>query len=135
MAVAGLVLLALVLPPTSSATRYLHACKGYPWMDNVPRGSMLAASNTLCVVRRAHHRYLAYDYINPPHQITLAARLRVRLTYHGHMLARSREYVTPETPVFIKTAWRHQRRGRFCAELWNHDGLGHYRVERACHRL
>jgi hypothetical protein len=110
-------------------------CESYPRMDNVPRGSMIAASNHLCVGKkggRERHYYQAEDAINPPHSIRIAARLHVALRYNGHLVAKSREYVTPRTPVLISTRWVRHISGKFCAVLWNHDSLGSYKVERHC---
>jgi hypothetical protein len=137
---AGLTCLGVVsslgLDRSAAARNPVAYCKGYPWMENVPRGSMLAASNRLCVERKAGtHRYRALDYINPPHNITIAARLHVRLTRGGQFVSRSKEYVTPSTPVTIKSPYQPIHGGKkLCATLWNHDGLGYYKVESVCHR-
>lgn len=118
-------------------TTYHLVCATYsPVMDNVPRGSQIAAPNALCIARdNSNGRLRAYDEIRPPHRIQLAARLHVQLTANGRTLANSREYVVPHAPVTILTRWARPHHGNLCAVLWNHDGLGYYRVERVCHRF
>jgi len=128
----------LLAAPEAGAHRVISACKRYPWMENVPRGSTLAAPNTLCVQRFDRGSYTAYRaivVINPPHRIQLAARLVVTLVSGGHRIARSREYVTPWAPVTIRTRLYKVPDGRYCARLWNHDVLGYYRFEGGCHRF
>ena len=117
-------------------TYHLHCATYSPVMENVPRGSEIAAPNALCIARdNSNGRLRAYDEIRPPHRIQLAARLHVQLTDNGRTLANSREYVVPHAPITILTPWVRPHHGNLCAVLWNHDGLGYYRVERTCHRF
>jgi hypothetical protein len=128
----------LLAAPEAGAHPVISACKRYAWMKNVPRGSELAAPNTLCVQRFDRGSYTSYRaivVINPPHRIQLAARLVVTLVRNGRRIARSGEYVTPWAPVTLRTRLYKVPDGTYCARLWNHDVLGYYRVEGGCHRF
>lgn len=140
-ALAGAIFLtSMVLSPllmASSASAAAYHCENYPYLRNVPRFLKLFAPHSLCVARGGSqgHEYEALDVINPPHTMTLAARLHVQLLHNGNSIANSREYVTPTAPLTIATGWIHDAAGGvYCARLWNHDSLGYYIVEAHCIR-
>jgi hypothetical protein len=122
----------VTIPYLGSARSY---CVYDNIMDNVPRGSQIAVSWTLCVVGDGNGNYRAQVNIGLATSSQLAARLHVELShYPSQTLANTAEYVTPYAPITIATSWVPWNfPGIYCATFWNHDELGYYVIgEPAC---